>query len=275
LHDSHEFSPTKPGGGLLTARLDDLSVSAAVKVTPGRVQRLELSPAQAQVASPTTQIFTVKAGDAMGNVVVAPVNWALSAPVGAISQTGTFTGMKSGDGMLVAYADGVVTTAEVSVQPGPVAQVFITPQPLQAEAGQNIAFQVRGLDANHNIVPVLQPHWQVSGGIGSIDAATGVFTATLVGQGKVEAEVDGQVGSADLAIHPTRADAANSHLAASRLSIPANGRDSADIVPNISAQHRPVHEEHFHVFEAQGRFSFSARNMALKTAMFSVSGRFR
>jgi hypothetical protein len=127
-------------------------------------------------------------------------------------------------------AEGAVGTAEVLVQPGPVAQVFITPQPQQAEAGQNIAFQVRGLDANHNIVPVPQPHWQVSGGIGTIDAATGVFTATLVGQGKVEAEVDGQVGSADLAIHPTRADAANSHLAASRLSIPANGRDSADIV---------------------------------------------
>jgi hypothetical protein len=230
LYDSYEFSPAKPGAGHLTARLDDLSVSAAVKVTPGRVQRLELSPAQAQVASTTTQLFTVKAFDAMGNAVVAPVNWALSAPVGAISQTGTFTGMKSGNGMLVAYADGVVATAEVSVQPGPVAQVFITPQPLQAEAGQNIAFQVRGLDANHNIVPVPQPHWQVSGGIGTIDAATGVFTATLVGQGKVEAEVDGQVGSADLAIHPTRADAANSHLAASRLSIPANGRDSADIV---------------------------------------------
>jgi hypothetical protein len=111
-----------------------------------------------------------------------------------------------------------------------VAQVFITPQPLQAEAGQTIAFQAKGLDAHHNIVPVLQPHWRVSGGIGTIEAATGVFTATLVGRGKVEAEVDGQVGSADLAIHPTRADAANSHLAASRLIIPANGRESADII---------------------------------------------
>lgn len=230
LNDSGEFSPTKPGAGQLTARLDDLSVSAAVMVTPGRVQRLELSPTQARVASTTTQTFAVKAFDAMGNEVVRPVKWALSAPLGAISQTGTFTGMKSGDGMLVAYADGAVATAAVSVQPGPVAQVFITPQPLQAEAGQTIAFQVKGLDAHHNIVPVLQPHWRVSGGIGTIEAATGVFTATLVGQGKVEAEVDGQVGSADLAIHPTRADAANSHLVASRLIIPANGRESADII---------------------------------------------
>jgi hypothetical protein len=39
LYDSYEFSPAKPGAGHLTARLDDLSVSAAVKVTPGRVQR--------------------------------------------------------------------------------------------------------------------------------------------------------------------------------------------------------------------------------------------
>ncbi|MDH3604524.1 MAG: Ig-like domain-containing protein, partial [Candidatus Tectomicrobia bacterium] len=140
------------------------------------------------------------------------------------------TGMRSGDGLLVAYADGAVATAEVSVQPGPVAQVFITPQLLQAEAGQNIAFQVKGLDAHHNIVPGLQPHWRVSGGIGTIDATTGAFTATLVGQGKVEAEVEGQIGSADLAIRPTRADAANSHLAASRLIIPANGRERADII---------------------------------------------
>ncbi|HEY7712475.1 MAG TPA: Ig-like domain-containing protein, partial [Candidatus Entotheonella sp.] len=132
LNDSGEFSPTKPGGGQITARLDDLSVSAAVMVTSGQVQRLELSPAQAQVASTTTQSFAVKAFDAMGNEVVTPVKWALSTPIGAISQTGTFTGMKRGDGLLVAYADGAVATAAVSVQPGPVAQVFITPQPLQA-----------------------------------------------------------------------------------------------------------------------------------------------
>lgn len=221
------------GTGQVTAQLGDLQAAADVTVAPGALHRLELEPVQAQVASTTTQTFTANGYDAAGNDFVVDVAWAMSAKIGSIDQQGQFAATQVGKGTLVAYASGVVATAELVVTPGPIALVFVTPQPVQAKAGEDIAFAAQGFDAHHNIIPTLHTSWQVAGKIGNINAQTGIFSAMHVGQGKVVANVGESQGSADVEIRPGTPDANQSRLVSSRLDVPADGKTSADVIVHV------------------------------------------
>jgi hypothetical protein len=138
--------------------------------------------------------------------------------------------MQVGEGTVVGYTDGLVSTAEVRVTPGPVALLFVTPQPTTMRAGQTVAFQAQGFDAHRNAVPTVKPHWSVHGDLGTIDRTTGVFTATHVGRGKVQAAVAETVGSADVVVQPSMPDTEHSRLVASRVTVLADGKSAADII---------------------------------------------
>ncbi len=233
LATNGQFTAGQVGAGRVTAQLGDLQAAIGVTVAPGAVHRLELEPVQAQVASTTTQQFAAKGYDAADNEVSVDVQWAMSSKIGTIDQEGQFTGTQVGKGTLVAYAAGAVATADIAVTPGPVALVFVTPQPVQAKAGEDVPFEAQGFDAHHNTIPALQVDWQVAGRIGTINAQTGVFSATHVGQGKIVVNVGQSQGSADVEISPGTPDANQSRLVSSRLDLPADGKTSADIIVHV------------------------------------------
>jgi hypothetical protein len=194
---------------------------------------LRLDPAQAQVASTTSQTFTVTGFDAAGNEVSVDVTWALSKEIGTLTQTGQFNGMRVGKGTIAAYTPTVMATADVTVLPGPVALIFVTPQPVSTAAGESVVFKARGFDAHRNQIPMLQPQWEIVGGIGTIDADTGHFTATQIGHGKVAVQIGDQRGSADVEVHPGSPDGVQSRLVASRLALPADGRTTAALIAYV------------------------------------------
>jgi hypothetical protein len=233
LTASGAFTAGQAGSGRVTAQVDDLQAAAEVTVAPGRVHRLSLEPGQAQVASTTTQTFVAKGYDAADNEVPVDVQWAMSSKIGMIDPNGQFTGTQVGKGTLAAYTSGVMATADLAVTPGPVSLLFVTPQPVKAKAGEDIPFVAQGFDAHHNLIPTLQTDWHVAGEIGMIDAQTGLFSATHVGQGKVVVSVGGSQGSADVEIHPGTPDAHQSRLVSARLTLPADGKTSADIIVHV------------------------------------------
>jgi hypothetical protein len=80
---------------------------------------------------------------------------------------------------------------------------------------------------------MLQADWRVAGDIGVIDAQTGVFSATRIGQGKVVVQAGERQGSADVEIHPGAPDAQQSRLVSARLDLPADGKTNADIIVHV------------------------------------------
>ena len=134
---------------------------------------------------------------------------------------------------LVAYTQAVLGMIEVDVQPGPAALVFIAPQSVTAPAGGQVEFQVRAFDVNQNPLPARPARWSVLGNIGHIDPDTGGFTATHMGQGKVQAEIAGQVGSVDVQVRHGAPDADKSRLVATRLTVPADGKTATDIIVRV------------------------------------------
>jgi hypothetical protein len=145
--------------------------------------------------------------------------------------------MHVGTGTIVAYTpEALVGTSTVQVTPGPVALLFVTPQPTTLRAGQTAQFLVQGFDSYQNPVPTLTPQWQVYGDIGTIDAASGLFTAKHMGWGKVTAVVHGQHGGADVMVQPGMPDAEQSRLVSSRVTVPADDKTSADIIVLVRDQ---------------------------------------
>jgi hypothetical protein len=225
------------GQGQVMARFADLANQVEVTVVPGPVQQLLLSPRRAELPATSVQRFTTIGLDAGGNARDVTVRWAVTQDLGSLDHTGQFTAMHAGAGTVVAYTpDALVGTGEVRITPGPVALLFVSPQPMTLRAGQSTQFLVQGFDAYRNPVPALTPQWQVSGDIGSIDARSGVFTAQQMGWGKVTAVVDKTLGGADVMVEPGMPDAEQSRLVSSRVTVPADGKTTANIVVQVRDQ---------------------------------------
>ena len=108
--------------------------------------------------------------------------WSVVAGGGTISATGLFTASSTAGTFLntvKATANGIASTfATVTVLPGALATLTVTPNPASVAAGATRQFTAVGTDAAGNVVPV-SPTWSVVGGGGTIDA-TGLFTAGAV-----------------------------------------------------------------------------------------------
>jgi hypothetical protein len=231
------FTAEATGQGQVTARFGDFVGDVMVTVVPGPVQQLLLSPSRAELPATTSQSFTAIGLDAGGNTQNVPVRWAVTQGIGSLEQTGQFTAMHVGDGTVIAYTpEALVGTSDIRVTPGPVALLFVTPQPTMLRAGQTTQFLVQGFDAYQNPIPTLTPQWQVDGHIGTIDQASGLFTAQQMGWGKVTAMVNGQRGGADVMVEPGLPDAEQSRLVSSRVTIPADGKTPANITVLVRDQ---------------------------------------
>jgi hypothetical protein len=224
------------GQGQVMARFADLSNQVEVTVVPGPVRQLLLSPRRAELPATSLQRFTAGL-DAGGNARDVTVRWAVTQDLGSLDRTGQFTAMHAGAGTVVAYTpDALVGTSEVQITPGPVALLFVSPQPMTLRAGQSTQFLVQGFDAYRNPVPALTPQWGVNGDIGSIDPRSGVFTAKQMGWGKVTAVVQDTLGGADVVVAPGLPDAEQSRLVSSRVTVPADGKTTANIVVQVRDQ---------------------------------------
>ncbi|GIX47511.1 MAG: hypothetical protein KatS3mg131_1722 [Candidatus Tectimicrobiota bacterium] len=225
------------GTGTVTARFQTHTGTAQVEVIPGPVQRLVVTPARADVAATVAVPFSVIGFDAGGNRQEVTAHWALTPGVGTLDQRGRFVATHVGTGTVVAYTDALLATAEVAVKPGPVALVFVTPQPATVHSGESLQFEAKGFDVYRNLISPLPARWHVEGDIGTIDPRTGRFTATVVGLGKVIATVDDKSGSADVTVVHGKPDAGKSRLMASRVQLLADGKTAADIIVLVRDRH--------------------------------------
>jgi hypothetical protein len=79
------------------------------------------------------------------------------------------------------------TTGAIDVSAGALASIVVTPGPLSITTDTTIAFQANGIDEDGNAAKEDEITWSAAGGIGTIDAQSGVFDPTTPGSGYVRA----------------------------------------------------------------------------------------
>jgi len=141
---------TKAGLHKVTAKLDRVTASAQLQVTPGPVESLQLTPATVAAGNP--HVFMVEGSDAYGNV--RPV---LGATL-EISPDGSCTGSgcmatTAGPHTVTATLDDVKGSTELTVRPGPVHTLRLGPEQATITAGEQQTYTVEALDGFGNAVP--------------------------------------------------------------------------------------------------------------------------
>ena len=190
------------------ASVGAISGFATVTVTPGALASITVTPNPATVPANGTQQFTAVGRDANGNIVSLTPVWSVAAGGGTINAgsglftagavAGTFTNTVS------ATSGAISGTATVTVTAGALATITVTPNPATLNQGATQSFTAVGRDANSNIVAIT-PAWTVVAGGGSIDVATGLFTAGTVSgtyTNTVRATAGSISGSATVVVNP-------------------------------------------------------------------------
>ena len=175
-----EFSDTVTaalGTGSNTVR-----ASASVTVEPGPVATVMLEPERVTLNIGASQSFEVDVLDEFGNQIPdALVSWKAGPNVGALDSDGTFTaGTKAGTHPAGIQVDAVKeaarasATIEVTIPPGPLARIEISPSSALIESGDVQQYTATGFDQHSNLISELAFLWEATGG--DIDQ-TGLFTA--------------------------------------------------------------------------------------------------
>lgn len=157
-----------------------IAASATVTVVAGPLATITVTPNPTTLPISTTQQFTAVGRDAQGNVVAITPVWSVTAGGGTINaSTGLFTaGTTTGafPNTVRATSGTIFGTATVNVIAGPLTTITVTPNPVTLAVNTQQQFTAVGRDAGGNVVAIT-PVWSVVNGGGTINAASGLFTA--------------------------------------------------------------------------------------------------
>lgn len=190
------FTPEGAGTWTVFANVSLISGSAPVTVLPGALAAIEVTPAVALITADDVLDYNAIGRDAKGNpITVFPV-W--SAGGGAIDAQGTYAAQVAGAWNVRADAGGLWDQAQVTVTPGALARIDVTPALAAMTADETLDFEATGQDADGNAV-AFAPAWSAGGGV--IDLQ-GRYAAQLVGLWSIRAEASGVYGEALVTVTP-------------------------------------------------------------------------
>jgi hypothetical protein len=166
----------------VVATSGSVTSSSTVVVTAGGLASITVSPDTVSLATGGTQLYVAVGKDAHGNVVDIPNRvWSVASGGGTIDTSGMFTaGTTAGTftHTITATSGSISGTASVTVLPGPLEYITVTPPSASIAIGAQQTYTATGYDANDNVVPIA-PQWIVGNGGGTV-SQSGVFTAGTV-----------------------------------------------------------------------------------------------
>ena len=236
-----QFVPTRAGPAVIRVTSGSSAAAAEVNVTAGPLASIVVAPARVDVASDTTQAFTAAGRDAYGNLVDVDPDWSLTYGVGSLDAEGRFSGTMAGTGVVSATVGAVVGIADVTTTPGTLAVLEVQPAVPEVRSGELLQFQTTGFDARGNTVTGYTVEWQVSGDVGTVEPARGIFTALAAGTGQVLGRSNGVEGTTEVRVVPGDPSAATSTIDVSPAAVSAGGGAAAEITVTVrDAFNNPV-----------------------------------
>ncbi len=203
VFSDNRFLAQKAGSGHVRLIAGEASAQAAVTVVPGPIARVVVKPKSAVLKAGEKQAFTAAGFDSQGNRLdIAPV-WSVDGGIGKIEESGKFLATTVGAGFVLARMDSVTGVAGLTIEPGPVARIAVSPERLKMKAGDIARLSATAYDAFDNVTPA-DFTWSLSDEAASLGELTadGVFQAQKAGTGRILASADQVSGEAAVAIQP-------------------------------------------------------------------------
>ncbi len=190
------YFPDAAGDWRVWANESGISGSALVHVAPGALAAIDVSPPDATVSADLSLTYAATGRDAHGNAV--PVTPAWAATNGTIDGGGRFTPWRTGVWTVFANASGISGSTSVTVTPGALAAISVSPPSITITADDTLQYTATGVDAKGNAVAFV-PSWTAGGG--AIDPS-GLYAPVQAGIWTVTATASGIVGTAQVSVEP-------------------------------------------------------------------------
>ncbi|MDZ7700444.1 MAG: Ig-like domain-containing protein [Deltaproteobacteria bacterium] len=203
FNEEGHFKATSTGSGFVTARMKNAIAVAQVKVSPGPVDRLALTPSTLELKAGSGAGFSAVAYDAYGNMTPADITWSLSAQksIGKMTDDGYFEARHAGKGVVVATAAEVKGQARVRVLPNELKHIVGLPESISLRSGETVQLHAIGKDAYGNTREI-EPDFVLTPTVmGTIDSA-GRLTAFKVGSGQLRVSIDGVTTKVPVNVEP-------------------------------------------------------------------------
>jgi hypothetical protein len=195
IDGSGRFDARRAGTGRIVARYGGLfDTSGVITVVAGAVRHVAVSGISGELSADSSISFTATVSDADSNVIPSPsIQWSVSGGIGSIGSTGVFSAGRTGSGAILAVCQGISdTSAPITVVPGVLARLEVSPDTATISADEMLQFSVKGYDSDGNAVAAGGVVWALAGGSGTIDNG-GVLTPGLVDTLRIAAII-GSIG---------------------------------------------------------------------------------
>ncbi|MGQ9608458.1 MAG: hypothetical protein ACUVWN_04095 [bacterium] len=173
------------GKGVLTVEINGIKAISEINVIPGPLRRInvfsgsDLKPAVVNAGK--TLKFTAIGYDDYDNPIKIAPRWSVIGGIGTINGDGLFTGGLAGDGKIMASVGDVFAMFDITVVPGALHSVIVTPYtaylPVTTASYKSVQqFFAEGRDIAGNYVPLKKISWSTDNMAGTI-TSDGLFTA--------------------------------------------------------------------------------------------------
>ncbi len=153
-----------------------------IKALPGPVAKVTTSHEAVKLVAGQRLRVTGAAYSAADDKRADRVVWKSSSPaIATVSEAGLITAIKAGSAKITASVGAVSTPIAVTVAPGALASLSLTPANVDARTGDVLRFAVTAKDASGKAIAGLTPTWSFSPGHGQIDA-DGAFVGYEAGE---------------------------------------------------------------------------------------------
>jgi trimeric autotransporter adhesin len=191
------------GSATITATAEGKSGSSQVSVSAGAVASVVVTPNPVPLNFGDTQQLTVTVKDANGTLITGrSVSWATAnSQVATVSGSGVVTATGPGSTSITGTVDGVSGSTRVDVTLIPVANVLVTPNPLNLQVGDAGQLTAVLTDASGATLTGRVVNWSSSdSSIATV--SNGAVNAVKKGKATITAESGGVKGSAVVNVGP-------------------------------------------------------------------------
>ena len=185
------FTAISQGSWTLTTTVAGLSATAAITITHGTPTSLNVLPTSAELTADGMLPLRIYGVDGQGNGfdVSQDVTLSTTDPKGTVTADG-YTPSVAGTWLVTATLGGLTDSVPVTITPGMLTTLTVTPNTITADLGDTAALTVNGTDAKGNAVATKTVIRVSNDKVATVDA-NGNILAKSAGQTNVTVEADG------------------------------------------------------------------------------------
>jgi uncharacterized protein YjdB len=208
-----------PGTATITVSSEGKVGTATVTVTASPIASLRITPNAVTVIVGGTTRLAAAALDAGGNVLAQrPVTWTSGAPsVASVAPDGTVTAISAGTALIFASAEGRMTSATITVTTLAPTSIVVTPGVASVIVGENRDLTAELRNAAGQAIVGRTVQWTSSNNAVAIVSSAGRVRGVTPGTTRIDATVDGVVGSSAITVVPVPVASVSVNLAAATL----------------------------------------------------------